>query len=178
MSSAAFESLESPVRWTRKILLVKRRFLILVDQLHSDTAHEYSWLFHFASTTVHAVNSSRSRLLTGFEDHNLFVAPFQPQLFSPVEITEGHVNKKSRNVPASVSRFVTRATDRIAAFLFLPVNSREFPSVELQQSTDTDNLSLRIRVEGKDVRVLIKPSSEVVITETAAMESVREVSNA
>ncbi len=174
MSSRAFESLESPVRWTRKILLFKRRFIILVDQLESTAVHEYSWLFHFTPTALRIDDVGR-RVLTGFDDHNLLVAPFQPQTFTPVEIVQRHINQNSRNVPAPVSRFAATGKDMTTAFLFLPVDHRKFPTMELQQSTDTNGLSLRIRTEREDIRVLIKLSSLEVVFSTTAAKSVREV---
>ena len=174
MSTTAFESLESPVRWTRKILLLKRRFVILVDQLRSAAAHEYSWLFHFAPTTIR-VDRLCNRLLTGFDDRNLLVAPFQPQAFASVEITQRHINQNSRNVPAPVSRFTARAADVTAAFLLLPVDTRGFPMIEMQQTTDAAGVFLRIHTEREDIHILIKRSSEVVFSGTAAIETVPEV---
>jgi hypothetical protein len=176
MSSTAFESLESPVRWTRKVLLLKRRFLILVDHLQSADAHEYSWLFHFTPTVVRA-NNTRSRLLTGFDDRNLLLAPFGPQLFAPVEITQGHINQRGRDIPSPVGRFTARAADLMAVFLLLPVSAREFPTVDLQQTMDADSLSLRIHTKQEDVRLRIKPASEVEFSIAAATESISEVTH-
>ena len=112
--------------------------------------------------------------MTGFDDRNLLVAPFQPQMFTPVEIVQHHINQNSRNVPAPVGRFTASGTDVTTAFLFLPVHDQEFPSIELQQSGDRNGLSLKIRTEREDIHVLIKPAFEVVFSATAA-KSVREV---
>jgi hypothetical protein len=173
MTNTAFESLESPVRWTRKILLFKHRLIILLDQLQSAAPHEYSWAFHFSPTTVKA-NSGGSQLLTGFDDRNLLVAAFQPQLFTPVEITQRHINQSGRNLLSPVGSFTARAADVTAAFLLLPVDTREFPTIDLQQVIDIDGLSLRIHTEREDIRLLIKSSSEVEFSVTTATESIRE----
>ncbi len=91
----------------------------MVDQLRSASTHEYSWLFHFTPPTLQ-IDRPRNCLLTGFDDHNLLLAPFQPQLFAPVEIVQRHINQNSRNVPAPVGRFTALAADVTTAFLFLP----------------------------------------------------------
>lgn len=164
MASTAFESLETPVRWTRQILLFKHKFLVLVDHLRSASAHDYSWEFHFAPTTLQ-LDASRKRLVTGFGEQNLVLAPFQPETFTNVEIALRHINQNSRNVAAPVGRFAARASDMTAVFLMLPVNGVEFPPLELEITTEEAAVLLEIHVGRQTIRLNITDSG----TETAAL---------
>ena len=89
-----------------------------------------------------------------------------------MEITQRHINQNGRNIPAPVSRFSVQSTEVTTAFLFLPVDCRKCPSIDLRQTTETAAFSLRIRTEHDDMRVLIKPSSEVMFSVAATTESV------
>ena len=123
------------VHWKREILLLKRGGLIVMDSLQSAAVHDYTWLFHFVPTTL-KTDAPNKRLLTGFADRNLCLAPFDPRLFSRMEIIQGHVNKGSRNVSAPVGHFSARASDLAMAFLILPTTGSEFPKIELEQLAD------------------------------------------
>lgn len=175
MTSTAFESLETPVRWTRQILLFKHRFLVLVDHLLSASAHDYSWEFHFAPTTLQ-LDTSRKRLLTGFGDHNLVLAPFQPETFAPVEIVQRDINKNSRNFAAPVGRYMTRTRDLTAVFLMLPVHGVQFPSLELDKTTGEAGVLLEIRMGRHTISLNITDSgSEAVAPVATGTKLVGEV---
>jgi hypothetical protein len=152
MTSRAFLAATAPVSWTRQILMLKQRFVIVVDRLESAAAHDYRWLFHYVPTTLR-VNDSRKRLLTGFDDRNLMVAPFQPERFQRLDVVERHISRRGRNILAPVGDYAARAADMVAAFLFLPVSSTEFPSIELQQTSDTRGVSLDVRTEEESVHL-------------------------
>jgi len=143
MASTAFLASTSPVSWVRQILMLKRRFVVIVDQLQSDAAHEYRWLFHYTPNTLKA-DVNRKRLLTGFDDRNLLLAPFQPESFQEMKVGQNQINRFGRNVLAPVSDFVAHAADFRAAFLLLPVDGTEFPGVRLQQALETGGITLDV----------------------------------
>jgi hypothetical protein len=162
MSNEAFQVLPAPVSWTRQLLLLKRRqLLVIVDRLDSGAEHEYRWLFHFAPTTLRS-DALHKQVLTGFDDRNLLLAPFCPETFARMEVRQGHVNQQSRNLRAPVASFVARGTRSELAFLAMPVNGREFPNLRLRQTAEADGVSLRIEL-GTEVIELVVPhsSSEV-----------------
>jgi hypothetical protein len=157
MISTAFVALTTPVLWTRQILMLKQRFVIVVDRLESAAAHDYRWLFHYAPTTLQA-DASRKRLLTGFDDRNLMLMPFQPDRFHRLDIVERHINRGGRNILAPVGDYAARAADMVVAFLFLPVSGTEFPRVELQQTSDARSVSLEVRTEEESIHLVIPDS--------------------
>ena len=154
MSTTAFQVATKPVSWTRQILLLKRRFVIVLDHLRSDGDHEYRWLFHYAPNSPQA-DVSKKRLLTSFPHRNLLLTPFQPEKFQQMTVGQRHINKRGRNVLTPVADFVTHAANFVAAFLLLPVIGTEFSDIELAQTSDHGGVSLEIRAERDSTHLFI-----------------------
>jgi len=162
MSTEAFQALPTPVSWTRQLLFLKKRqWIVVVDRLDSATGHEYRWLFHFAPTTLRT-SALGKQAFTGFGDHNLLLAPFCPERFAHMEVRQGHVNQRSRDLSAPVTSFVARGTCLNVAFIAMPVNGHELPSLRLQQTEDAGGLSLKIELETETVELMIPNSSSEV----------------
>lgn len=158
MTSTAFLAATTPVSWARQILMLKRRFVIVVDRLQSDATHEYRWLFHYAPTTLRT-DVRRKRLLTGFDDRNLLLAPFQPETFQQMKAGQGHMNRNGRNIVAPMSDFVAQAADFVAAFLLLPVSGTGFPDVRLQQTSDAGGVTFEVHTPDTSVRLFVPRAS-------------------
>jgi hypothetical protein len=109
----------------------------------------------------------RKQVLTGFEGHNLLLAPFCPEKFARMEIRQGWVNQRSRNLPAPVANFVARTARLEAAFLAIPVSGRKFPAIRLQQTAVANGLALRIELGEEVIGLVIPNSSANVRIETA-----------
>jgi len=154
MTSTAFLAATTPVAWMRQILMLKRHFVIVVDRLQSAAAHEYRWLFHYTPTTLDA-DVSRKRLLTGHDDRNLLLMPFQPLMFQQMKVGQSHINQCGRNVLAPVGEFVAHADDFVAAFLLLPVSGAEFPEVDLEQTSDAGGVTLDVHTEHESTHLFI-----------------------
>jgi hypothetical protein len=154
MTSRAFLAATPPVSWMRQILMLKQRFVIVVDRLECAAAHDYRWLFHYTPTALRA-DASRKRLLTGFDDRNLMLMPFQPERFQRLDVVQRHINQRGRNMLAPVGDYAARAADMVAAFLLLPVSGTEFPNIDLQQTSDTRCVSLDIHIDGESIHVVI-----------------------
>jgi hypothetical protein len=162
MSNAAFEALPKPVSWTRQVLFLKKRqLMVVVDRLDGATEHEYRWLFHFAPTTLRTY-AFRKQVLTGFNDRNLLLAPFRPEKFARMEVRQGRVNQQSQNLRAPVVHFVAQGACQEVAFLAMPVIGREFPALRLQQTANIDGMSLKIEMGGEVVGLVIPNSSSEV----------------
>ncbi len=178
MTCAVFEALPSPVTWMRQVLLLKGRFLVVMDHLESTDEHEYSWLFHFAPTTLRA-QALQKRLLTGFDVRNMLLAPFQPESFAQMTVSQGCVACKGGNVSAPVARYTARAASLTTAFVLLPVNGAEFPIVQLRQTTQPAGVSLNIQTDRELIDLSLGRSScEAVVSVSTVTAPPLEVAHA
>jgi hypothetical protein len=156
MITTAFLAAAKPVAWTRQIFMIKRRFVIVLDRLESAGVHEYRWMYHYAPTTV-KTDAPRKRLLTGFDNRNLLLMPFKPELFAQMEVNQHYINNRGRNILAPVVDFVANASDMMAAFLLLPVSGVVFPDIELAQTDDAGGVTLEVHSENESTRLFIRP---------------------
>ena len=81
MTSSAFLTASPSVSWTRQVLMLKARFVIVVGRPGKRRDSRLRWLFSLRTTTLRA-DESQKRLVTGFDDRNLLLAPFRPEIFS------------------------------------------------------------------------------------------------
>ena len=69
-----FQERPSPVVWVRHFVLLKGLGSLLVDQLESAGAHDYTWLFHVLPCSP-VVDGECKSVYTGFAEKNLLLLP-------------------------------------------------------------------------------------------------------
>jgi hypothetical protein len=120
MCTTAFQSLPSPVQWTRHFILLKGVGALVIDQLTSSSEHDYTWLFHLPPGKPQVDEHNKS-VLTAFPENNLLLQPAGSRRLDSMEIAEGTINIRSRNMPAPVIHYLRRGNSLTQAYLLLPI---------------------------------------------------------
>ncbi|MBP8257562.1 MAG: alginate lyase family protein [Opitutaceae bacterium] len=148
------DGLAKGVTWTRHFVMLKGKCCIIVDRLHSSAEHDYTWLFHLPPGSP-KTDIDRGKVFTNFSEKNLLLMSAQAGA-SRLELRNGTISRKAKNMPAAVAAYGLRGTDVVQSYLLLPVRGAEEPKAVLQQRVHGESVLLHLSVPGTEAEVEIR----------------------
>lgn len=152
MISPGTEVVNNAVSWSRSLVLVKEKFLVLYDRFDASGEHDYEVLFHFSPTQV-SVNEKRKALqLPG--KSSLAILPSDPSMISSltVEDAELSINGKDRPAPMATLKFTGKGLVH-SVVVFMP-GVEDLSSVKVSQEITEDGVGLEI-ISGNSERTVL-----------------------
>ena len=143
MRHEGFRDRPSPVTWVRHLVLLKGLGTLLVDQLESESEHDYTWLFHLRPCSP-VVDSGSKSVYTGFAEKNLLLLPATSRRLEGPILADGHMNRQGRNLAAPVAKYETHASNALQAYLLLPVVGPNYSVTRLAQAAEGTTVTITI----------------------------------
>ncbi len=152
------DGLAKGVAWKRHFVMLKGKCCIIVDQLRSAAAHDYTSLFHLPPGSP-SIDADQGKVFTNFSEKNLLLMSARNTM-SHLKMREGTISRMARNLKASVASYDLRGTDVVQSYLLLPVPGAEAPKAELRQRVQGERVMLQLSVPGTEAEIEIDLGSE------------------
>jgi hypothetical protein len=132
-----------PVSWVRHFILLKGFGALIVDQLETKGAHEYTWLFHL--TPCKPIIEMRLKwVYTGFREKNLLLLPAISDVLTGPKLIERKINREGVNVANPVAQYEAQAANVQQAFFLLPRKGQEREVLRFNQKAVADTFSAEV----------------------------------
>jgi hypothetical protein len=142
------------VRWVRHIILIKGMLAIVVDEIISESVHDYVLPFHFPAGELKA-NRKQKSFRTMFAGQNVLVMPASADSFDAGDVSRGWINRRSKCLPAPVANYRVRKSSSVSAFCLFPVAGRKGSTARVQQIVQRKNIQISAIFQRKSIRVAI-----------------------
>ncbi|HRP05403.1 MAG TPA: heparinase II/III family protein, partial [Opitutaceae bacterium] len=152
------DGLAEGVAWTRHFVMLKGKCCIIVDQLRSAAAHDYTSLFHLPPGSPR-VDVDQGKVFTNFTEKNLLLMSARNRV-PHLKLREGTISRMARNLKAAVAAYDLRGTDVVQSYLVLPVPGAEVPKAELHQRVQGERVMLQLSMPGAEAEIEIDLGSE------------------
>ena len=154
------DSNDDKVEWLRHFMMIKDRFLLVVDWLSGGNEHTFRWLFHGASgARLRDISGGTAWLENGCQGLLIkeFIQPDDSMPQVPSFYPQGLVAVNGRMENAPLLRFHRKGRTALSAFLLLPVPSGiDTPTVTMAMERDAEHaLVLNVTLDGETHRVKI-----------------------
>lgn len=131
MFSPKTEAANSSVNWSRSLIIVKQKFIVLHDYFSSKEEHDYEVLFHFPPVEI----STENKRIWIHGKNQVGVFPANEKQIDSLIISEGLISKNGNNIPAPMAKFKFHAKGSVhSVIIFIPET----------------NMSSRIKIKQKD----------------------------
>ena len=148
MISPAEETVNSSVKWTRHITLVKDRFAVLSDTFEADGDHTYEILLHFPPSDIEKEDISKS--LKVKMSSVAMVIPADPGIVAELKITDGLVSIGGKSLPGPVATYTIKGSGTVQSHLVISPSG--MTEVILKKKTGSKVLTVR-EENGRRTRV-------------------------
>ncbi|MCC6414692.1 MAG: alginate lyase family protein [Opitutaceae bacterium] len=156
MRHGGFAGRNGRVAWVRHIVMVKDRFVVVVDEVASASAHNYAWPLHFAPCRLE-VHPRELRALARDRKNQLHLAAALAEGELTLASRRGVVSRRGKNLPAPILRLETTAARAVLACVFAPdpdAKSRP-PTITVSAASRTILITVR---QGKRATALRLPA--------------------
>jgi len=143
MQHGGFQDSQSPVSWVRHFVLLKGFGALVLDQLESETAHDYTWLFHLLPCSPN-IQKELKAVHTDLMDVNLMLLPAESDVLVGPSVTDGTMNRQGVNVPNPVVKYDVHGAKVQQAYFLLPGKGQEPEVLRFTQKMDGDNFSCEL----------------------------------
>lgn len=117
MEHTGFRERQAPVSWVRHFVLLKGFGALVVDQLESGSAHDYTWLFHLLPCTPQV---DKKAIQTDFRDHNLLLLPAESGALVGPKVSNGTMSRQGVNVTNPIVKYEVHGAKIQQAYFFVP----------------------------------------------------------
>jgi hypothetical protein len=138
MQHKGFQDRQASVSWVRHFVLIKGFGALVVDQLDSESAHDYTWLFHLLPCSPDVDKESKS-VHTALPDLSLSVLPAESERLTGPKLTEGVMNRHGTNIPNPVVKYEVHGAKVQQAFFLLPGKGGERSVLQFSQRVDGES---------------------------------------
>jgi hypothetical protein len=141
MQHTGFRDPQTPVSWMRHFVLLKGGFgALVVDQLESESAHDYTWLFHLTPCSP-GIEKELKAVHTDLPDLNLMLLPAESDALIGPKLIAGTMNRQGTNVANPVVKYEIHGANVHQAYFLLPGKSPEREILRFSQKVDGDTFS-------------------------------------
>jgi hypothetical protein len=141
MQHTGFQDRQTPVSWVRHFVLFKGGFgALVVDQLESESAHDYTWLFHLTPCSP-GIEQELKAVHSEFPELNLMLFPAESDALIGPKLTEGTMNRQGTNVANPTVNYEIHGANVHQAYFLLPGKSPEREVLRFSQKADGDTFS-------------------------------------
>lgn len=155
MVSPETDETNSGVKWTRDIILVIDKYLIIHDCFESDDEHEYETILRFADTKVNQFNLS-NKLTIGSND-KLTILPFGENNLAELKMKKDYFGSKAKNTktPTAIFRLRKKGTLHSSYLIKSIDNENEIEKVKVEQIIEGMNCNINL-IEENGQKINIK----------------------
>jgi hypothetical protein len=155
MQHAGFQDQDSHVSWVRHFILLKGFGALVVDQLQSESAHDYTWLFHFLPCSPD-VDKELKAVHTELRDLNLMLLPAGSDELMGPKLSQGTMNRQGVNVANPIAKYEVHGASVQQAYFLLPGKGREREVLRFNQKVqgDTFNCELAGGFGSKQIKIV------------------------
>jgi Heparinase II/III N-terminus/Heparinase II/III-like protein len=143
MQHSGFQDRQAPVSWVRHFLLLKGFGALIVDQLDSESAHEYTWLFHLLPCSPDVDKKSKS-VHTGLPDLSLLILPAESEMLTGPKLSDGVMNRRGTNVSNPVAKYEVHGAKVQQAYFLLPGKGGEQAVLQFRQMVDGESFGCEL----------------------------------
>lgn len=147
MVSPESDETNSMVRWTRDVVLLMDKYVIIHDCFESSDPHKYDTLFRYAGVKINQLNST-NRLLIDSGD-KLVLIPISERNSQCLQIKDGYFGSHGKNVvtPTSVYSISNNKTLHSTYLIKAIENDSDAKKILVKQQVYDTNCSVRITDE-------------------------------
>jgi len=140
MQHTGFQDRPEAVSWVRHFVLLKGFGALVVDQLESERAHDYTWLFHLTPCSP-GIEKELKAIHTELPDLNLMLLPAESDSLIGPKLSEGTMNRQGTNVANPIVNYEIHGANVHQAYFLLPGKSPERETLRFEQKADGDAFS-------------------------------------
>jgi hypothetical protein len=137
MQHSGFLERQAAVPWVRHFVLLKGFGALVVDQLESASAHDYTWLFHLTPCSP-GIEQELKAVHTELPGLNLMLLPAQSDALVGPKLSEGTMNRQGTNIANPIVKYEIHGARVQQAYFLLPGKSPEREVLRFSQKTDGD----------------------------------------
>ena len=135
MQHDGFKDRQAPVSWVRHFVLLKNFGALVLDQLESECAHDYTWLFHLLPCSPD-VEKELKAVHADLRDFNLMLLPAASDLLVGPKISDGTMNRDGVNITNPIVKYEIHGAKVQQAYFFLPEKGQEREVLRFSQKVD------------------------------------------
>lgn len=161
MVSPASDETNRGVNWTRDVILVADKYLLIHDFFDTDAQHRYETIFRFADIKVSPVRST-NRLLIDSGD-KLALMPVSQGDSAKLNIKEGYFGTHAKNIktPTSIYESIHQGPFHSSFLIKGVTDEADVEKIHVSQETDGMNCTIVLTDEdGKKIRLTITNGKE------------------
>jgi Heparinase II/III N-terminus/Heparinase II/III-like protein len=140
MRHTGFQDRQTPVSWVRHFVLLKGFGALVVDQLESESAHDYTWLFHLTPCSP-GIETELKAIHTEFPELNVMLFPAKSDALVGPKLSAGTMNRQGTNVANPIVKYEIHGANVHQAYFLLPGKSPEREVLRFNQKVDGDTFS-------------------------------------
>lgn len=159
MISPATESVNNTVSWSRSLVLVKNKFLVLYDRFDASGEHNYEVLFHFSPAEVSVQEKRKALLLPG--KSSLAILPADPSMIGSVSIEEGILSLNGKDSAAPMASLKFSGEGLVHSVVVFMPGVDDISQVKISQEITEEGIGLEINNgnSAKTILLMRNPNS-------------------